>query len=120
MDLDRTDHASMLVYAWFFGCLLFVYTPGGLVVTFGCQPVAANDKGRRIAGIGPLLARRIKDMAAKRIREDVYVRPTAFTVAPEHIEKLETLKAQLGLSRSEIVRQLIEAATPEKLEQPAA
>lgn len=91
-----------------------------MVVTVGCQPVAANDKRRCIPGIGPLLARRIKDMAAKRIREDVYVRPTAFTVAPEHIEKLEAMKAELGMSRSEIVRQLIEAATPEKLEQPAA
>ena len=110
----------MLVYAWFFGCLLFVYTPGGVVVSVGCQPVAANDKGRCIPGIGPLLARRIKDMAAKRIREDVYVRPTAFTVAPEHIEKLEAMKGETGLSRSEIVRRLIEAATPEAVEQPAA
>ena len=86
-----------------------------------CRPrVSANYKHPCIAGIDPTPARRIEDMAAKRIRSDVYVRPTAFTVAPEHIEKLEAMKAQLGLSRSEIVRQLIEAATPETLEQPAA
>lgn len=59
-------------------------------------------------------------MAAPRVRSDVYVRPTAFTVAPEHIEKLEAMKGETGLSRSEIVRRLIEAATPEAVEQPAA
>lgn len=59
-------------------------------------------------------------MAAPRVREDAYVRPTAFTVTVDHIEKLEAMKGETGLSRSEIVRQLIEAATPEALEQPAA
>ena len=43
---------------------------------------------------------------------------TAFSVTPNHIEKLDSMKGETGLSRSEIVRQLIESATPEKLEQP--
>ena len=59
-------------------------------------------------------------MAAPRVRQDVYVRPTAFTVTIDHIEKLEAMKGETGLSRSEIVRRLIEAATPEAVENPAA
>ena len=59
-------------------------------------------------------------MATPRVRADVYVRPQSFTVAPQHLEKLDEMKGETGLSRSEIVRRLIEAATPEAVESPAA
>ena len=110
----------MLVSPRFIGVFRVCYAAGGAVVSFGRPWVSANYKHPCIAGIDPIPARRIEDMAAKRIRSDVYVRPTAFTVAPEHIEKLEAMKGETGLSRSEIVRRLIEAATPEAVEQPAA
>jgi hypothetical protein len=58
-------------------------------------------------------------MARARVR-DVEVRPQSFTVTRDHIDKLDEMKAELGLTRSEIVRRLIEAATPETVEQPAA
>ena len=57
-------------------------------------------------------------MANRRVRKAATVKVTAFSVTPNHIEKLDSMKGETGLSRSEIVRQLIESATPEKLEQP--
>lgn len=51
---------------------------------------------------------------------DVNVEPASFSVTRSHLQKLDEMKDRLGVSRSEVVRQLIEAATLEKLEKPAA
>lgn len=59
-------------------------------------------------------------MSRARVRQDSYVRPQSFTVAPDHLEKLDEMKEETGLSRSEIVRRLIEAADVEAVESPAA
>lgn len=48
------------------------------------------------------------------------VEPITFAVTPSHLQKLDEMKDRLGVSRSEVVRQLIEAAKLEKLEKPAA
>lgn len=45
--------------------------------------------------------------------EGEYARPIAFTLASIHTEKLEHIKRETGLNRSEIIRQLIESATPQ-------
>jgi len=45
--------------------------------------------------------------------EGEYVRITAFSLASTHMEKLDHIKRETGLNRSEIIRQLIESATPQ-------
>lgn len=49
--------------------------------------------------------------------EGEYARTIAFSLASTHTEKLDHIKRETGLNRSEIIRQLIESATPQTLKE---